>query len=479
MSRRLVALLLALPLCACEHEATPPLPAEKIGQQPMPKTSALLPQALPGGGTTVIELNPETPQHLHVLSRPAANLSARERGLFAVGNSFFTQPWVSAPASTAARDGLGPLYNAAACQDCHLRDGRGHPPSGPDDALLAGVVRITRPDGSAHPVYGGQIQPRALPGVAAEARVRLHWQTRVETLPDGSNIKLRWPQLALDQWGYGLPGPLHAGLRVAPPMSGLGLLEAIPETSLSDYARAQAQRWPALSGRLRRVADLENPSTGSAAAGRFGWKAAQASVRQQMLDAFVNDLGITSGLRPQDACTPAQAACRAAPPGDSPELGGHIEQALVLYARHLALPARRDLERPDVRAGAALFEVIGCGGCHRAQWQTGAMPDAPALAQQSIWPYTDLLLHEMGEGLSDGVAEPGVAASEWRTAPLWGLQHALVVGGAKAGYLHDGRARTLSEAILWHGGEAQAARNAWAALDKEQRRQLLRFLASL
>ena len=443
------------------------------GHHPAPDTRALPPEALPGGAGTVIGLDPDSAQGADALSQPAANLPVAERGRFAVGNAFFSQAWVSAPASVAARDGLGPLHGAVACQDCHVRDGRGHPPAADDPFPRAAVVRLATPGGGIDPVYGPQLQPLALPGHRPEAGLRLRWQETPYRLPDGTVVPLRAPRLELSGWGYGDPGALRAGLRVAPAMSGLGLLEAIPEAALRAWAAEQARRWPGLSGRLRDVGTPDAPR-----AGRFGWKAAQASVESQSMEAFAQDLGITSAAMPGDACTPAQAACRAAPQGGTPELEPRIAAAVVFYASHLALPARRDHARPEVRAGEALFAGLGCAGCHRPEWRTAATAASPALADQAIRPYTDLLLHDLGEGLADG-GEPGADGREWRTAPLWGLGHALPVGGAQAGYLHDGRARTLAEAILWHGGEAAASRDAWAALPAARRRLLLRFLASL
>ena len=455
--RRFTLLALVL-LAGCEAKND-----HALGHDRAPQLTALPPEALAGGATTVVELNPQLTQAAHALSQPAANLPTALKSAFAVGNSFFTLPWVSAPASTSGRDGLGPLYSAAACQDCHIRDGRGHPPQGPEQVVLAAVLRIGTQAGEAHPVYGAHLQTRALPGHAPEADVRLDWEAFTLTLPDGSTQAMRRPRFRAKNWGYGDPGAVRLSLRVAPPMVGLGLLEAIPDSDLAAYAAEQAQRWPQLSGQR---------------AGRFGWKAAQPSVRQQALDAFAHDLGITSSLYPRDACTVAQTVCRDAVQGGQPELEARIEDAVVIYAQHLALPARRDAARPEVREGQALFERIGCGGCHRAQWRTGTHAST-ALSEQIIYPYTDLLLHDLGEDLADGLREGPAGPQDWRTAPLWALGQALTVGGPQAGYLHDGRAQTLPEAILWHGGEAQHARDAWAALAARERRLVLRFLASL
>ena len=431
--------------------------------------------ALPGGQTTFIEHNPLTALSVGAFSQAAANLPASARGQFAVGNSFFTQPWVSAPASTAARDGLGPLFNAAACQDCHLHDGRGHPPTGPDEALVAAVVRINGPDGAPDPVYGSQLQTRAIPGVPPEASIRVHWTPVPFEFPDGKRLTLRRPQITATDWSHGAPAAETAlTLLVAPPMIGLGLLEVLP----GDAIRAQLKQQAALGlgGQVNQVPDVV---TGQPALGRFGWKAAQPTVRQQSLDAFANDLGITSALFERDACTGAQTRCTAAPHGGMPELEPTIDAAITFYARHLAPPARREHDNPDVRKGQALFDRLGCAACHRPQWTTGQHPDSTALSGQVIWPYTDLLLHDMGPGLAGGLVAFEAGPQDWRTPPLWGLGHTKTVGGEAVGYLHDGRARTLTEAVAWHGGEAAPARDAWAALPARERRLLIRFLASL
>lgn len=478
MTVRLLALVL---LCGCLQwgckPSTAPSPqgSPPLSQAVESTTRQLPPQALPGGATTFVGQSPLSARSADALSHPSANLGAEERALFVVGNSFFTNAWVSAGASTTGRDGLGPLFAAAACQDCHVRDGRGLAPTtaGP----ISAVIRIAQPDGQPDPVYGSHLQTRAIPGLPPEAGVSVHWKTHLETLPDGSTVELRRPQLQWQDWGYGQPAKgLQAGLRVAPAMSGMGLLEAIPEDDL--LAQAEAQPQLGLRGRVNR---LGSRADSERAIGRFGWKATQPSVRQQTLDAFINDIGITSSLFPDEVCTPAQRApsCREFPSGGAPELEAKIEQAVVFYAQHLAPAARRGHHRAEVLAGERRFADLGCAGCHKPSWRTGREGVNPALANQWIWPYTDLLLHDLGPGLADGIVEDEASGQHWRTAPLWGLGQVKAVGGEAAGYLHDGRARSLAEAILWHGGEAQMARDAWAALPVTQRREVLAFLATL
>jgi CxxC motif-containing protein (DUF1111 family) len=219
--------------------------------------------------------------------------------------------------------------------------------------------------------------------------------------------------------------------------------------------------------------------------GRFGWKAGQPSLAEQSAGAFGGDVGISNPLAPAPwgDCTAAQERCRAGPHGDSEhqdglEASAEVMDLILFYARNLAVPARRDVNAPDVLRGKARFYGAGCSGCHTPKFATRRDHVVPALAGQLIWPYSDLLLHDMGEGLADDRPEGVASGREWRTPPLWGIGLTETVNGHTY-FLHDGRARSLTEAILWHGGEAQAARDAFAALPKENRDALLAFLSSL
>lgn len=447
---------------------------ERAGDR-QPDYASLQPsETLSGGATTFTKLNPTVSLAQHAYSQPAANLGTQERALFVVGNSFFTSPWVSAPSSVAARDGLGPLFNAAACQDCHIRDGRGRPPS--DGSAVSSLLRIAMDDGGADPVYGNQIQDRALPGVNPEARLSVRWQFTERQLAGGETVQLRKPVPQLSHLAYGKLQAAHHSLRIAPPVFGMGLLELIPARQIVAAADESDQNGDGISGRVNWVSES---GAKEKMPGRFGWKASQPSVRQQSLAAFANDMGISSALFSGEICTQSQAACDELAKGGSPELETVIENAVLFYVRHLAVPARRAANAPEVLTGKALFNEIGCASCHRPHWTTGHSDEFPALASQSIWPYTDLLLHDMGDGLADGVREGEALGREWRTPPLWGIHLAKVVGGQGIGFLHDGRARDFKEAILWHGGEAEAARNAFASLPEQQRSDLLSFLKSL
>ena len=408
------------------------------------------------------------------------NLSAEERGDFLVGNNLFSDNWVIAPASTEGRDGLGPLFNARSCGSCHFKDGRGQPPEA-DEEMVSTLVRLSVPGADEHggplaePRYGGQLQPRANPGVPAEAATRVTWEELPGVYGDGTAYSLRRPLLEIRELGY---GPMQEGtltsMRVAPPVYGLGLLEEIPESAILALADPDDTDGDGISGRPNRVWDAEH---GTSALGRFGWKANQPSLVQQTAGAFLGDIGITTSLFSSQSCTEAQLECSAAIPGGEPEAEDDVLGFVVFYGRTLAVPARRDWLEPEVRAGRALFRAAGCADCHVPSHETGES-DVPALSHQRIWPYTDLLLHDMGEGLADGRPDYEASGSEWRTPPLWGVGLLETVNRHQF-LLHDGRARGFAEAILWHGGEGEAAREAFRAMSTAERDALLRFLESL
>lgn len=411
---------------------------------------------------------------------PAPNLDARQLRDFAFGNRLFNTNWVQAGASVASFDGLGPLFNRVSCSGCHVRDGRGRPPE-KGEPMESMLVRISIPGRSArggplpHPVYGDQIQDRAIPGVLAEAIVRLEWEETKGQFADGEGFRLRRPRIAFDKPAWGaLDPPLMMSPRVAPQMIGLGLLEALSEADIVARADPQDADGDGISGRPNRVWDAARQAV---VLGRFGWKANQPSLHQQVSDAAAGDIGITSSAHPADACMPAQKACLAARDGGQPEMSDEFLNKLVLYSRALAVPNRRRAEDPAVRHGETLFGQAGCGACHAANLRT-AEHELAALAHQPIHAFTDLLLHDMGVGLADERADFEADGREWRTAPLWGLGLIGDVNGHEL-LLHDGRARGPAEAILWHGGEAERARENFRAMPKADREALIAFLRSL
>lgn len=465
-----IAFLLALSLSVVACDKTPQFTQAEPGE------------ALSAGSATVRKADQ------NAFSLPSANLSPSRRLDFSVGNSFFRNPWISAPATTTARDGLGPLFNTNACQNCHIKDGRGHPP-GPDaQNAVSMLVRLSIPAGSEHaqiikrlgvlaePTYGSQLQDMANPGTAPEGKVRVSYSLQRVSFADGLEVELRKPTLEISQLGYGALHPdTLSSARIAPPMIGLGLLEAISEADILANADPEDRNGDGISGRANQVWDRAEQRT---VLGRFGWKAGQPTLNQQNADAFANDMGLTSHLISQDNCTTAQLDCRTAPHGGEPEVSDNILANVLFYTRNLGVPARRGADTAQVIAGKNLFYQAGCQSCHTAQFTTAGDAAEPELANQTIRPYSDLLLHDMGPGLADNRPEFLASGQEWRTPPLWGIGLTETVNGHTQ-FLHDGRARNLLEAILWHDGEAHAAKQHVLTFTADQRHALLAFLNSL
>ncbi|WP_397380023.1 di-heme oxidoredictase family protein [Pseudomonas sp.] len=464
------ALLLALSLALMGCDQAPQFTQAEPGE------------ALSAGTATVNQFDQ------NAFSLPSANLPPSRRLDFSVGNSFFRNPWVTAPATTTARDGLGPLFNTNGCQNCHIKDGRGHPPAADALSSVSMLVRLSIPAGPEHaaiierlgvlaePTYGGQLQDMANPGVAPEGKVRVSYSSERVTFADGLEVELRKPTLEITQLGYGALHPeTQFSVRIAPPMIGLGLLEAIPEAAILANADPDDLNGDGISGRANQVWDHAQQRT---TLGRFGWKAGQPTLNQQNTDAFANDMGLTSTLIAHDNCTTVQTDCLQAPHGGEPEVSDNILATVLFYTRNLAVPARRDVDAPEVIAGKNLFHQAGCQSCHTPQFTTAADAAEAELANQVIRPYSDLLLHDMGEGLADNRPEFLATGREWRTAPLWGIGLTETVNGHTQ-FLHDGRARNLLEAILWHGGEAEAAKQTVLTFNADERSALLAFLNSL
>ncbi|WP_413786570.1 di-heme oxidoredictase family protein [Psychrobacter sp. JCM 18902] len=480
---------------------------ETLAGVPMQQLASFDPQEVKQGGDTGISIS-----SAESYSKPSSNLTASRKGHFFIGNAFFRQPWVIAPASTDSRDGLGALFNVAACQSCHVKDGRGHAPMTSDDDADSLLIRLAMPattdeqrqqlqnsliEKVVHPMYGGQLQDRGIQGVPAEARIAVQWTDKPVTFADGHIETLRAPTFNLTKPGYGaFDDDLMVSPRVALPMIGLGLLEQIPDEAIKKQAVDNKNSTNGdISGKFNWVMD---PQTGKHALGRFGWKAGQTKLITQNQSAFNEDMGLTSNIRPHESCMPTQTACMNATTGADEqgngkppvEVNDEVAKFVEFYTRNLAVPHRRDADDQLVLAGKKRFYDMGCQSCHTPRYQLPKTDD-DHLEQhgQVIYPYTDLLLHDMGDDLADRTIAGKLPAKniqveflansyEWRTPALWGIGLAQTVD-PQATFLHDGRARTLMEAVLWHGGEAQKQQQKVLKLDKQGRSELNAFLQSL
>lgn len=427
-----------------------------------------------GGDATVFNVSEEA------FGFSIASLTLEEQTDFGVGNSFFRQSWVSAPSSTTARDGLGPFFNAVSCASCHFKDGRGRAPLFNGELGKGLLLRFSLNGQDSNglaftdPVYGGQLQDNAVLGQTPEGQFTVSYQQIQETLADGTIITLQKPTYTVTNLGYGPLANVQVSPRVANQIIGLGLLEAIPESTILGFADENDSNKDGISGRPNYVHDF---ATNTTLLGRFGWKSNQPNVSQQVASALSGDMGITSTLFPNES-GPFGVDLTTIPNGGTPEISEINLNRMALYSQTLAVPARRNYTDQNVLKGKKTFETINCTGCHIAKIQTGNTHAIASLRNQTIRPYTDLLLHDMGEQLSDNAIDFKATGSEWRTQPLWGIGLIKIVNGHTS-LMHDGRARNVEEAILWHGGEAQTAKDKYKKLSKEERKDLLAFINSL
>ncbi|NOU50103.1 thiol oxidoreductase [Pseudoalteromonas sp. JBTF-M23] len=447
-------------------------------------------------------------------------------------------------------DGQGPLFNNTSCQGCHIKDGRGQVPASIDEPMMSMFLRVGDNLGNVDPIYGDQIQVFGTvegqstavlakyrgaldEGLAyAEAYTWVEYETITGSFADGQSYELRKPIYKIKDLAYGeFMENVQFSPRVTPHVYGSGLLESIPQQSLLAYEDPNDNDKDGISGR---AAFTTHPVTGERQIARFGQKAVTGSVLQQISGAYRGDMGITNTINPDEPCTEAQEACiaQAALENNKHHDGvdlNNVDLAQVeFYNRTLAVPKRRGFEastqtwQADILVGREQFYAAKCHACHVPRHKTGVAPGSvlgdvdlvglsesrtniTALEQQVIYPYTDLLLHDMGgscrvtkeladgqsctqgqqciyvqrcEGLADGRPEGDATGTEWKTPALWGLGLVQTVN-PKATFLHDGRARTIQEAILWHDGEAKASQQAFINMDKVQRSALLAFLGSL
>ncbi|GAA3508135.1 di-heme oxidoredictase family protein [Aquimarina addita] len=431
-------------------------------------------EAFSGGETTVFDVS------ANAFGFQAPNIGQENGLVFFLGNSLFNQSWVTAPASTTARDGLGPLFNSRSCSGCHFKDGRGRAPLFDGELSHGLLLRLSIPgkgingENIPDPVYGSQFQDQGIQIVDSEGNIKVTYQNISITYPDGATINLQKPTYSFENLSLGtMSDNIQISPRVANQMIGLGLLEAVPDATLLGFADESDSDNDGISGKPNYVYDV---ASNSLQLGRFGWKANQPNLKQQIAAAFAGDLGITSSLFPEENC-PSSVDCDTLANGGTPEITDDNLDTVTLYSSTLAVPGRRNHDEQLILEGKQLFEQAQCIACHIPKMETGAHP-IPALENQIIYPYTDLLLHDMGNDLADNTPDFDANGNEWRTPPLWGIGLIEAVNG-HSNLLHDGRAKSIEEAIVWHGGEASASKEAFMNFNVEERTKLIDFIKSL
>jgi len=442
--------------------------------------------AVAGTASTQIIRSTEKPiDPSMVYMQPIKGLSHSQLQKFQAGETQFKNPWVVFPL-LGGDWGLGPTFLATSCIGCHVQAGRGRTFDNPNVIAFQQLLRLSIPgegsDGgpNPHPNYGDQLQVFGVnvglkenlkPG---EAELYIDWIAEPVTLSDGEKVELRKPKVRIEKPNFGaIDESVMTSLRNTQVVFGMGYLEAVTEEDI--LALAKLQQSQGLNGRPNYVRDDINKRV---ALGRFGWKANQPNVRQQIVAAFHGDMGVTSSLYIEENCPPVQKECRAMPPGNRPELLDYAWDHLTFWQVALDAPAPRNQESENVKRGGKVFDQARCAQCHVPELRTGEYPLLPALSKRTFRPYTDLLLHDMGPGLADGRPDFKAGPRDWRTAPLWGIGVSEQVNGSTH-LLHDGRARNVLEAILWHGGEAKASRDIFSGLSKTERDDLIAFVNSL
>jgi len=416
-----------------------------------------------------------------VFDSPTSGLDEQTLQAFISGQEFFDEVWTPVGPGETGNDGLGPLFNADSCAVCHPSTGRRQVPPDGELTNVGLVVRLSVPGSDPitgapipEPTYGDQLQDRATGANDPEGTIYTNYVVQRGTYPDGTPFEILWPTVNIRNRNH---GPLTEGFqvsaRIGAQLIGMGLLELIPQEQILALADPNDQDGDGISGRPNAV---WNPQTESVELGRFGWKANVVQLDQQIAQAFHGDLGVTSTLLPEDNCAPNQTACDETPNGGTFEVSDERLDGITTYMRLLAVPPPRTAGDPEAERGAGLFRDFGCAACHTETFTTG-VSDFAELSEQTIRPYTDMLLHDMGFDMGDDRPDFAATGNEWRTPPLWGL--GLVPAEGDRGLLHDGRARTLEEAIVWHGGEGSRSRNAFMAAELDDRNALLAFLESL
>ena len=424
-------------------------------------------------------------------------LQGSQKQMFRDGEKAFNTLWIAVPEDQISKWwdlsqpgpggsewGLGPTFLAQSCVSCHIQAGRGRTLDSGGGPVFLQSLRLSVPGEGPHggpkpePNYGTQIQSFDSSQKEnirfGEGEVHVHWKTSNFSFPDGSSIELRQPVVKLEKLGFGPLAPdVMTSLRNSQAIFGLGYLEAVSEDDI--LALSKWQKTLGLNGRPNYVRDDLNDRM---SLGRFGWKANQPSLKQQLAAAFLGDIGTTSTIYPNQNCPSIQKDCIAAKHSGKPELREEFWEALTFWVSALDAPTPRGRDNASVIRGEKLFDAAKCSQCHIPQLTTGKSSLLPQISGKTIRPYTDLLLHDMGPELADGRPDFKAGGRDWRTPPLWGIGLSKQVNGS-TNFLHDGRARNLLEAIVWHGGEAAASRDLFAKLSEEERNDVISFLGSL
>jgi CxxC motif-containing protein (DUF1111 family) len=424
---------------------------------------------LSGGSQTVFD------NGAGAFSAAFPSMTSAHDAVHEVGDVGFSQTFVTAPA--LVNPGLGPIFNNVSCTSCHINDGRGKPPAGTEQ-ISSLLIRVSIPGADDHggpnpvPGFGVQLQQRNIYGKTAEAQVMITYTEKAYTFGDGEPYSLRFPRYELQNPYIPLPADLLMSPRIAPPVFGLGLLQAVPESDILALADPDDQNDDGISGKPNYVWNVAEQTK---TLGRFGWKASNPTVLQQSAGAYNEDMGITSYMfRNESSWNQPQYDGLI----DETEVSDSILHSVEFYVRTLAVPSRRGADNAVVLAGKKIFMEAKCAACHVPKFRTATDVAFKEVSNQVIFPYTDLLLHDMGDGLADNRPDFDANGREWRTSPLWGIGLTRIVNGHQ-NFLHDGRARTLMEAIMWHGGEAEQAKDYVSSLAGTDRDALIKFIESL
>ncbi len=416
--------------------------------------------------------------------RSIDNLNTSESVLFFNGNRLFNTSWVPAPASTTGLDGLGPTFNAKACTNCHFKDGRGKPIVSGASNSTGFLMRLSVSGEDSHggplpvPGYGGQLQTNSIFNVESEGKISVTYTEILGTYADGSTYTLQKPTYEIYDENFGSLANALTSPRVGNQLIGLGLIDALSDDEILKNEDEFDSNSDGISGRANYVWDAV---TETIELGKFGWKANQPNLRQQVAGAFNGDMGLTTSIFKDTNCPSPQQDCFDSPNGIDDSVSEITDVQLdrvTFYQSALAVPTRRDIKEENVLQGQKLFTELACLECHKADFTTADYSFNTHLENAKFSPYSDFLLHDMGEDLADNRPDFKASGSEWRTQPLWGIGLIKAVNNHTF-LLHDGRARNVEEAILWHGGEAETSKISFTQLTKVERNALIAFVNSL